>query len=72
MRSTDAAARLPTPSLLRTALAVAILVLLPPVWAAESPRRNFDLPAGTAAETLKQFSEQAGVRLHFSVSSAPK
>lgn len=72
MTSNDATPPLPTSAWLRTTLAVALLLLLSPAWAAESPRRSFDLLAGAAAETLKQFSEQAGVAVVFATETSAR
>ncbi|WP_414661738.1 carboxypeptidase regulatory-like domain-containing protein [Horticoccus sp. 23ND18S-11] len=56
------------PSLLLARLrCVLVTLLLPFCQAAELPTRSFDLPAGDALATLKQFSTQAGARLLYSV-----
>lgn len=46
------------------ALALLFSVLCPPSSAAEA-KKSFDLPAGAAAETLKQFAAQAGREIVF-------
>jgi outer membrane receptor protein involved in Fe transport len=53
----------------RTALGALVgagLLLPAMVAAAEAPARRFDLPAGDAAQTLKQFAAQAGAQILYS------
>ncbi|MBM3853039.1 MAG: TonB-dependent receptor, partial [Verrucomicrobia bacterium] len=53
-------------SLLRAAaVSVLVLTLLTAAFAAEAARRSFNLPAGAAGETLKQFAAQAGREIVF-------
>src|SRR6478736_4253813 len=47
--------------------ACSILVLVPAATAAEALKKNFDLPAGDAAKTLKTFSEQSGEQIVYPV-----
>ncbi len=47
-------------------LAAAVLAAAVPVRAAEAAARVFDVPAGEAAQTLKQFAAQAGSEIVFS------
>jgi iron complex outermembrane recepter protein len=35
------------------------------IWAAEPARKTFDVPAGAAAQTLKQAAQQAGLEIMF-------
>lgn len=62
-------------SWLRVALVLTLaLELFVTAFAAEATRRNFSVPAGAAAETLKQFATQAGSEIVFApevVGNAP-
>lgn len=57
-----------TSVLLRAAFAALLVLglLLAPASAAEAPKKEFNLPAGEAAVTLKQFIAQSGEQLLFS------
>src|SRR5687767_10919603 len=46
-------------------LVVACLILLSPVFAADTSKRSFNLPADTAEKSLKRFSEQSGRSVMF-------
>lgn len=49
----------------------ALCLIVSAAAAAESPRR-FDLPAGEAAQTLKQFAAQSGREIVFAVNAVAK
>jgi iron complex outermembrane recepter protein len=66
----------PAPSYARTALrrflggfslAVGFLSLVAVAFAAEAPRKAFDLPAADAAQSLKAFTEQSGEQIVYPV-----
>ncbi|MFO1450991.1 MAG: TonB-dependent receptor [Opitutaceae bacterium] len=52
-----------------TALAAALLTAVA-VFAADPVKKSFNLPAGDAAETLKQFSEQSGEQIIYPAAQA--
>ena len=47
-------------------ISAAILLLISPARGADTDKKTFDLPAGGAAQTLKQFAVQAGCEIVFS------
>lgn len=57
-------------SALRVALAYIVLVPLSLLMAAAPRAKYYDIPAGTADRSLKQFSEQAGLEVIFSTQIA--
>jgi len=56
-------------TLLPLVLLLSLLLLAPAGGAAPAPRRNFDIPAGAASVTLRQFAEQAGTQLLYPMAS---
>lgn len=60
---------LPSPVLRRFAALFAVLSLVVTLSAAEAPRKTFDIAAGDAATTLKQFTEQSGEQVVYLVNN---
>lgn len=57
---------IPSPLFLRRALALVLCLTAALAAIAAEPVRSFDVPAGDAAQTLKQFATQAGREIVFS------